>query len=163
MTRTRPGLLALLALGAGVVAIALQLGLGAVGLSKIVPQVTLAVTLVLIAVVVVVIALPVRRATRAARDRAADAPPRPRVDPFYATRVVLIAKASAVTGSLLGGAAAGLVGELLIRPVSAASSVWAGVAMLVGSVLLLVAGLLAEGWCVLPPDDEDQPPVASHP
>jgi len=163
VTRTRPALLALLALGAAVLAIALQLGLAAVGLSRIVPQVTLAVTLVLIAVVVVVLALPVRRATRGVRDRGADAPPRPRVDPFYATRVVLIAKASAVAGALLGGAAAGLVAELLIRPVSAASSLWAGVAMLVGAVLLMVAGLVAEGWCVLPPDDEEQPPaVAPH-
>ncbi len=162
MTRTRPGLLVLLALGAGVVTIALQLGLAAVGLSKIVPQVTLAVTLVLIAVVVVVLALPVRRATHVPPERPGDATPRrPRVDPFYATRVVLIAKASAVAGALLGGVAVGLVAELLVRPVSAASSVWAGAAMLVGSVLLLVAGLLAESWCVLPPDDDEKPTAAS--
>lgn len=161
MTRTRPALLALLALGAAVLAIALQLGLAAVGLSKIVPQVTLAVTLVLIAVVVVVLALPVRRATRAGGERGAEAPPRGRVDPFYATRVVLIAKASAVAGALLGGAAAGLVAELLIRPVSAVSALWAGVAMLVGGVLLMVAGLVAESWCVVPPDDDEQPPVVA--
>ncbi|RQP11723.1 MAG: DUF3180 domain-containing protein [Microbacteriaceae bacterium] len=161
MTRTRPALLALLALGAAVLAIALQLGLAAVGLSKIVPQVTLAVTLVLIAVVVVVLALPVRRATRGGRERGADALPRPRVDPFYATRVVLIAKASAVAGALLGGAAVGLVAELLIRPVSAVSALWAGVAMLVGGVLLMVAGLVAESWCVVPPDDDEQPPVVA--
>ena len=161
MTRTRPALLAVLALVAAVAAFALQLGLAAVGLSKIVPQVTLAVTLVLIAVVVVALALPVRRATRGAGERAPDAPPRPRVDPFYATRVVLIAKASAVAGALLGGAAAGIVIELIVRPVSTSASLWAGVAMLVGGMLLLVAGLLAESWCVLPPDDDDKPPVVS--
>lgn len=157
MTRTRPALVAFLALGSAVLAIALQLGLAAVGLSKIVPQVTLSATLVLIAVVVIVLALPVRRATRA---REGSATP-PRVDPFYATRVVLIAKASSVAGALLGGAAVGLVVELLIRPVSMAGSVWAGAAMVVGAVLLLVAGLLAESWCALPPDDEEKPPVGT--
>jgi uncharacterized membrane protein len=156
VTRTRWGLLVLLGLGSAIAAVALQLGLAAVGLSKLVPQVTLSATLVLIAVVVVVLALPVRRATR---KRDPKEPRRP-VDPFYATRVVLIAKASAVAGALLGGAALGLVVELLIRPVSVVSSVWAGVAMLVGSILLLVAGLLAESWCALPPDDDEHPSTA---
>ncbi|MBN9140571.1 MAG: DUF3180 family protein [Micrococcales bacterium] len=153
MTRTRPALLLLLALGSAIAAVALQLGLAAVGLSKLVPQVTLSATLVLIAVVVIVLALPVRRATRGpAREGA----PR-RVDPFYATRVVLISKASAVAGALLGGAALGFVVELLIRPVNMASSVWAAAAMLVGGILLMVAGLLAESWCALPPDDDEHP------
>ena len=160
MTRTRPGLLVLLALGSAVVTVAVQMGLAAVGLSKLVPQVTLSATLVLIAVVVVVLALLVRRATRARSS--GDAPQSARhVDPFYATRVVLVAKASAVAGALLGGAAAGFLVELLIRPVTMAASVWAAVAMLVASVLLMIAGLLAESWCALPPDDDDKHPAAS--
>ncbi|AYF97670.1 DUF3180 domain-containing protein [Protaetiibacter intestinalis] len=158
MTRTRPGLLVVLVLASAIGAVLLQLGLASVGLSKIVPQVTLSVTLVLIAVIVVVLALPVRRATRGAGTDAA----KRRVDPFYATRVLLIAKASAVAGALLGGAAVGLVIELLIRPVSAVGTVWAGVAMVVASVLLLTAGLVAEGWCAVPPDDEDKTSTGAH-
>ena len=149
MTRTRPALLAVLAVGSAVVAFLVQLGLGASGLSKLVPQLTLSVTLVLIAVIVVALALPVRRATRGSEKR--------RVDPFYATRVVLIAKASAVTGAILGGAAAGMLLESLIRPVTAAGTVWGGVAMLVAAVLVLVAGLIAENWCAVPPEDDDKP------
>lgn len=160
-----------LALASAIGAVALQLGLAAVGLSKIVPQVTLSVTLVLIAVVVVVLALPVRRATRpgsrqdgpraGAPGRGGSRPGGSRpVDPFYATRVLLIAKASAVAGALLGGSAVGLVTELVIRPVSMAATVWAGVAMIVASILLLVAGLLAESWCALPPDDDEHPSAA---
>ena len=149
MTRTRPALLVVLAVASAIVALALQLGLGASGMSKLVPQLTLSVTLVLIAVVVVALALPVRRATRGSVKR--------RVDPFYATRVVLIAKASAVAGAILGGAAAGMLIELLIRPVTAAGAVWGGVAMLVAAVLVLIAGLVAENWCTVPPEDDDKP------
>lgn len=147
MTRTRPLALVVLAAIGAVAAVALQLALGATGMSKIVPPVSLAVTLVLIAVVVVALALPVRRAARAAR--------RGPVDPFYATRVVLIAKASAFTGALLGGAAAGLVVELLARPVVAGATVWGAVATLVAAVVLLTAGLVAEWFCLVPPDDDD--------
>src|SRR4029079_9493713 len=117
-----------------IVALALQLGLGASGMSKLVPQLTLSVTLVLIAVVGVALALPVRRATRGSVKR--------RVDPFYATRVVLIAKASAVAGAILGGAAAGMLIELLTRPVTAAGAVWGAAAMLVAAVLVMIAGLI---------------------
>lgn len=160
MTRTPPLLLVVLGVVSAVVALLLQLTLGAVGLSKLVPQLTLSVTLVLIAVVVVVLALPVRRATRGARrDGAATrAAPKRRVDPFYATRVVLIAKASAVTGAILAGAGVGVLVELLTRPVSAASTVWGAVAMLVAAILVLIAGLLAESWCTVPPEDDEKPP-----
>lgn len=150
MTRTPPLLLVVLGVVSAGVALLLQLGLGAAGLSKLVPQLTLSVTLVLIAVIVVVLALPVRRATRGAEKR--------RVDPFYATRIVLIAKASAVAGAILGGAGVGMLIELLGRPVSAASTIWGAVAMLVAAILVLVAGLVAESWCTVPPDDDTKAP-----
>lgn len=160
MTRTPPLLLVVLGVVSAVVALLLQLTLGAFGLSKLVPQLTLSVTLVLIAVIVVVLALPVRRATRGARN-AGDGNSRPaqkrRVDPFYATRVVLIAKASAVTGAILAGAGVGVLVELLTRPVSAASTIWGAAAMLVAAVLVLVAGLVAESWCTVPPEDDEKP------
>ena len=159
MTRTPPLLLIVLGVVSAVVALLLQLTLGAFGLSKLVPQLTLSVTLLLIAVIVVVLAWPVRRATRSARtpDNGKRAPQKRRVDPFYATRVVLIAKASAVTGAILGGAGIGVLIELLSRPVSAASTVWGAVAMLVAAILVLVGGLIAESWCAVPPEDDEKP------
>ena len=90
MTRTRALPLIVLAVIGGIAALLLQLALGAAGMPKITPQVPLSVTLVLIGVIVVVLALPVRRAVRLHEHA--------RVDPFYATRVVLIAKASALSG-----------------------------------------------------------------
>ena len=155
MTRTRPGLLVLLAVASAVGAALLQLGLGVSGAVKLVPQLTLAVTLVVIAAAVIAAAWPVRRASRADKPDA----PRTRVDPFYATRVVLIAKASAVAAAIFGGAAVGIVGELLMRPIAAPGGLWAGFAMVVGAVVLLVAALIAEGWCMVPPGG-DEPPDA---
>jgi hypothetical protein len=148
MTRTRGSLLVILATIGVVVGFLAQLALGAAGAPKLTPEFTLAATLVLIGAVVVALAIPVRRATRTARRR---------VDPFYATRVVLLAKACAVAGALLGGAAVGMLFELLLRPVSSPEGLWRIVAMLVAAVLVLVAGLVAEAWCVVPSDDDDDP------
>ncbi len=149
MKRTRPAPLLLLAAGGAIVAFLLQLGLGVLGYAKLVPQLTLSATLVLIGGIVVALAVPIRRATR---DRT-----RRRVDPFYATRVVLVAKACAFAGALLTGGGLGVLVELLVRPVAVAGTLWAALAMVVGSVALLVAGLVAEGMCIVPPDDDDHP------
>lgn len=153
MTRTRPGALVLLAGIGAVAAFLLQLGLGALGYSKLVPQLSLSVTLAVIAVIVVALAVPIRRATRSTVKR--------HVDPFFATRVVLIAKASSIAGSLLAGGALGVLVELLVRPVSAPATLWSVIAMLVAAVLLLVAGLVAESLCTVPPDDDQKPPAGT--
>jgi hypothetical protein len=70
---------------------------------------------------------------------------------------VLLAKACAAAGALLSGAAAGLLIELLVRPVSASEAVWRMLAMLIASVLVLVGGLVAETLCIVPPDDDEKP------
>jgi cytochrome bd-type quinol oxidase subunit 2 len=149
VTRTRASLLVVLAAIGAVGGFLVQLALGALGVQKLLPEFTLAVTLVLIAIVVVALAVPIRRATHAEVRR--------RVDPFYATRVVLLAKACAVAGALLTGAAAGMIAELLVRPVSASEALWRMLAMLIASVLGLVGGLVAEALCVVPPDDDEKP------
>lgn len=150
MTRTRGSLLVVLAVLGAIAGFLVQLALGAAGVQKLLPELTLAVTLVLIGVIVVALAVPVRRATRGTVHR--------RVDPFYATRVVLLAKACSVAGALLGGAAAGLLVELLVRPVSSLEGLWRMGAMLIAAIVVLVGGLVAEALCVVPPDDDEDPP-----
>ena len=148
MTRTKP--LTLLLLGALGVATLwfVETALAASGRPVVIPPLTLAVALVLIGVIIVVMAVPVRRVARG--DRTA------RVDPFYATRVVMLAKASALGGALLGGAGLGIVGYLLSRSVlPAVGSVTMAVAAAIGAILLLVAGLVAEHMCTIPPDDDE--------
>lgn len=154
MTRTRGSVLVVLAVAGTVGAFLLQLVLGALGAQKFVPEVSLSITLALIAVVIVALAVPVRQATRAERPR--------RVDPFYATRVLLLAKASAVAGALLAGVAAGLVIELLVRPVWVTGSLWRMLGMLAAAIVLLVAGLVAETLCMLPPDDDESDKRSDH-
>jgi hypothetical protein len=147
--RTRPLVLVLFAVigvGAGVL---LQVILASTGAAAASTPFTLALSLAVIGVLVVVFALPVRRAVR---DRE-----KHRVDPFYATRVVILAKASSIAGSLLFGATSAIVGYLLTRTVIAAvGSIFTSGAAVVGSVVLLVCGLVAENMCSLPPDDEDK-------
>ncbi|MEQ1737780.1 MAG: DUF3180 family protein, partial [Rhodoglobus sp.] len=84
-----------------------------------------------------------------------------RVDPFYATRVVMLAKASALSGALLAGAGLGIAVYLLGRSVPGVGSISLAFAGAAGAVLLLVGGLIAEHMCAIPPDDDD--PFDGHP
>jgi translation initiation factor 2 gamma subunit (eIF-2gamma) len=124
------------------------------GNSVLVPPATLAVALAAIGVVLVVLALPIRRVVKGTRKEP--------VDPFYATRVLMLAKASAITGALLAGASGGVLLFLLSRPVSAGvGSVLPTGATIAGALLLTALALVAEAMCQLPPDDEEQEPAPS--
>jgi hypothetical protein len=113
-----------------------------------IPPYTLAVVLAAIGVIVVFAARPVYRAVRRTATT--------RVDPFYATRAVVLAKASSLTGALFGGVAAGVLVFLLTRSVvPAGGAVAMTIVTVAGSVILLAGGLIAEKMCTLPPDDDD--------
>lgn len=150
MTRTNPvTLLLLTALGAGA-AWLLETVMVATGRPLVNPPVTLGVALVLIGVLVVVMAVPVYKV---ARKR-----PNARIDPFYATRVVVLAKASSLSGALLTGAGLGVIGFLLTRSVlPGVGSITMALVTAGGAVVLLVAGLVAENMCTIPPEDDDKP------
>jgi hypothetical protein len=150
MTRAKPLTLivaAAVGIGAGLV---LQSLLAAMSQPKLRPEYTLAVTVVLIGIAAVLLALPVRRATRGN--------PAHRVDPFYATRVVVLAKASAIAGALLTGLGTGLLLELLVRSGEPMADMFLRAASVAGGgVLLLIAGLVAEWLCTVPKDVDDDP------
>jgi uncharacterized protein DUF3180 len=149
VTRTRPFVLVLFAIVGAGAGLLLQVILAAAGTAVASAPFTLALSLAVIGVLVVVFAVPVRRSVR---DRE-----KHRVDPFYATRVVILAKASSIAGTLLFGATSVIVGYLLTRAVIATvGSIFTSGAAVVGSVVLLVCGLVAENMCSLPPDDEDK-------
>jgi hypothetical protein len=102
-------------------------------------------------VMVVVLALPIRRLTR---GKAAQP-----IDPFYSTRVLVLAKASALSGALVAGFGAGVLVYLLSRSVApGVGSVAQAVATIVGSVALLAGGLIAEHMCWIPPNSDDDEP-----
>jgi hypothetical protein len=147
--RTRPFIPVLLAIVGGGIGWLLQIILAASGAAAATPPFTFGLSLAVIGVLVVIFAVPVRRAVRD-RDNH-------RVDPFYATRVVVLAKASSIAGSLLFGASVAIAGYLLSRPVVAAvGSLFTSGAAVLGAVVLLVCGLIAENMCSIPPDDEDK-------
>lgn len=152
MTRTTAGPLLLLALVGAVVGFVADTLLAGQGRPVFVPPISLAIALVLIAAALLAGAWPVRRA--AAGER--------RIDPFYATRIVVLAKASALGGALLLGAASGILIYLLSRSIVPVGSALTTGAALVGAVLLLVSALVAEHFCSVPPptDDDDQADAA---
>jgi Protein of unknown function (DUF3180) len=147
--RTRPLALVLFAVVGAGAGWLLEVILTAFGSAAASAPFTLALSLAVIGVLVLVFAVPVRRAVRDRENHM--------VDPFYATRVVVLAKTSSVVGSLLFGASVSVVGYLLTREVVAAvSSVFSSGACVVGAVILAVCGLVAENMCSIPPDDKDK-------
>jgi len=149
VTRTNPLHLVLLVAVGGILTWGLETTLAASGRAVLIPPFTLGVALLLIGVLVVIMALPVRRVARRV--------PGATVDPFYATRVVMIAKASSLAGALLAGGGLGVGFYLLSRAVlPAVGSITMAFAAALGAVVLLVAGLVAENMCTIPPDDPDQ-------
>lgn len=148
MSRTTPTPLLVAATLGAVAALFAQLGLQASGRPVFMPPVSLALALATMAAIIIALAVPV---ARAARGR-----PGAKVDPFYATRVVLLAKASSITGALLSGAALGNLGYLLTRTVTPeVGSLGLAVAAAVAAVILVVSGLVAEHLCKVPPDADD--------
>ena len=148
MSRTRPLHLVLLAVLGGGLLWLVETGLATSGRAILIPPLTLGAALLLIGAVIVIMALPVRKVSRGI--------PNARIDPFYATRVVMLAKASSLGGGLLAGGGVAIVVFLLSRAViPPVGSITAAIAAAVGATLMLVAGLVAEQMCFIPPKDDD--------
>jgi 4-hydroxybenzoate polyprenyltransferase len=159
VTRTRPTTVVLFVVVGAAAGWLLQVALVAMGSPAAVPPATFALVLIVIGVLVIAFALPVRRAVRDRENH--------RVDPFYATRVVALAKASGIAGSLLAGATLAILVFLLTRSVVAGvGSILNGITALVGAIALLVGGLVAERMCSIPPhdgDEDDRNPATARP
>ncbi len=151
MRRTGAGILVIAAvLGAGVGFVLDQL-FTAAGRATYVPTLSLPLLLVVVAVAVVLLALPVRRATR---GRA----PVP-VNPFRALRVAMLAKAASIVGAAVAGFAVGLAVYALTRPSGPSlGSMGTTIATAVCGAILVAAALVAEHFCIIRKDDDDQPP-----
>jgi hypothetical protein len=114
-------------------------------------------TMPAIAIVLLALAYPVYRYRKTALEYskalAAESGPklaRPkRLDPFYAVRVLLLAKATSVTGAVIAGFHIGLVILQLSTPVIAAN-VWLNVLGAAGAIFALVVGLVVERICKIP-------------
>jgi hypothetical protein len=153
MKHTRPATLVALGVVALVGGFVIDTALVASGQPALVPPVPLGLVLLAIGGIVISLAVPVRRV---AQGTSAE-----RIDPYYATRVLLLAKASSLSGALFGGAAAGVLIFMLTRGVSVAvGSLVPAIVAVVGGLALLVAGVIAERMCTVPPGDDDGGPGA---
>ena len=121
------------------------------GEPQFIPPITLGVALAFIGVILPVLAWPIRKVTRHKPERDTPQP----VNPFYATRVVLLAKAGALTGALLSGSGLGIVVFLATRMVVTAGPLFLALSTAVGGLLLMVGGLIAEKWCQIPSSSSD--------
>lgn len=150
MKRTRPTSLIGLGVLGVVIGFLAELAASGMGVAVFVPPVTLPITLVAVAIIIVAFAVPIRRAVRGRSSR--------RIDPFQAMRIVVFAKACSLSGALLTGAGVGILLYLLTRDVLPASNAILLTALgTAGAIILLIAGLIAEFFCTLPPDDDDDP------
>jgi hypothetical protein len=150
MKRTSAAALIGIAIAGAVVAWLLQVGLTAGGAPTFIPPATLYSVLFILAIGLLLLGRPVRRLVRGKSQRP--------VDPFFAMRVLVLAKASSLTGALLVGAAASFLGYAASRAGSiAVPAFWPDVVTGVGALVLCVAGLVVEWWCRIPPQDSAEP------
>lgn len=112
---------------------------------------TLSTCLVLIGIAVLFLGARVRWAVKPEKGR--------RIDPIAAVTIVQLAKASAVGGALMFGATLGLLAFVVSRPVVVEAVIPSNIGGVVASLVLVIAALVAESWCVLPPQDPDGEPA----
>lgn len=149
MNRTRATTLLGLGIAGLVVGFLAELAAASSGVAVFIPPLTLPITLVAVAAIIIAFAVPIRRSVRGSSAR--------RIDPFQATRIVLLAKACALSGALLTGGGIGILAYLLSRDVlPQGNAILLTVLGAVGAVVLLVAGLVAEHFCALPPEDDEK-------
>jgi len=146
---TTPTTLLALAVAGGALMYAAELVLLRLGQPIVVPPITLAVALALLGVIIPVLAWPVKKFTSGKASSGY-------LDPFYATRVLLISKAGSLTASALTGGGIGVLVFLVGRAVIAWPQVLVTSLTLSGGIVMLVGALVAERWCVIPPSDGEE-------
>lgn len=118
----------------------------------------LSITLAAIATVLMALSIPIWRYRNAIKDRLAKRPKR--VDPFYAVRVLLLAKASSIAGTLFASWHLGVIIFQLSGPVVVQSLVIQNGLGFLSSVTLVIASLVTEQICRLPQDHDPDQTVA---
>jgi hypothetical protein len=149
--RTSPATLVGIAIAGAAIGWLLQVGLTSSGSSSIQPPATLYSVLFILAFGLILLGRPVRRLVRGKSSRP--------VDPFFATRVLMLAKASSLAGALLVGAAAALLVYAISRTGSVSTpAFWPDLLTGIGALALCIAGLVVEWWCHIPPQDRADRP-----
>lgn len=122
---------------------------------------SIVVTLPLIAIVLSILAVPIYRYRRALVEiQKTKSLTRPkRLNPFYAVRVVLLAKSIAISGAIFTGWHLGVVWLQVTSPVIPSSTLQNALA-LIGSVLMTLVALIVERICKVTQDAAEESPNA---
>jgi hypothetical protein len=121
-----------------------------------VAPINLLLTFLAISVILAIFAAPMFAYRKALAERVKNATaPRPkRLNPFYAVRLVVLSKATAIAGAIFAGWQLGVIWFQISSPVIP-GSVWQNLAALVTSIVMIVAGLVIERICRIPEDSGD--------
>ncbi len=122
--------------------------------------ITLAISVIVVAVILISLAIPIwkykrnlKKATAVLEQNPAEKVNKPMpVDPFYAVRVLILARAGAVTASMLGGWHIGVLIKQYTSPVVVESSTGTNIAAGIASLVLLAVSFIVEWMCRLPSD-----------
>lgn len=121
-----------------------------------VAPINLILTFVAISIILAIFAAPMfryRRELRAQREN--PGAPRPkRLNPFYAFRLVVLAKATAIAGALFAGWQLGVIWFQISSPVTP-GSVWQNVAAFITTIIMVIVALVIERICRLPEDSSE--------
>lgn len=126
---------------------------------------TLSISVVVVAVILISLAVPIwkyKRNLLKISETLKDNPtakinkPLP-VDPFFAVRVLTLAKAGAVTAGMLGGWHIGVLIKQYTAPVIVPGSTGTNIAAAIASLILLGTALIVERICRLPRDPGNPP------
>lgn len=114
------------------------------------------ISLPLIGVLLVLMAIPMFRYRKASMARSKDsAKPRPMpMNPFYAVRLVLLAKAIAISGAIFSGWHIGVVWLQLTSPIVPSSTLQNGLALL-GAVVMTACAIIVERICRITDDGSE--------
>jgi len=115
-----------------------------------------------IAIIELLAAIPIFRYRRELSKFATTGKRPKRIDPFYAVRILALAKATAISGSLFAGFALSLVILQATLPVIP-DSIWLNAIALVESILLIVIAIIIERACKLPEDSDAPEAKTSRP
>jgi len=147
-----PFVIILWALASGVIAFGYSLW--AVNNGKEVPisGPTLGLSIAVIGIILLCLSIPIwkykRNLTKALDTQNKNLP----VNPFYAVRVLTLAKASAITAAMFLGWHAGVLVKQLTAPVVVPDAMTLNITALVAAVFLLAVAFIVEQVCKLPKD-----------
>ena len=128
------------------------------GLQVPVSPTNLLITLAAISLVLLGLAIPIWRYRTALKQSSTQRPKR--VDPFYAVRVLLLAKASSLAGVLFASWHLGVVLFQLSGAVVVQGLVLQNAFGFIASLMLIAAALITEQICRLPQDSDPDPDQA---